>query len=87
MKKVYYVFMAGNKKELEVGTTSDLEKRMKKISNPSVKKLLFFDTFLNPLLAIAAGKKLKSLSDKEKLAIIKKNNPKFEDLFKYWEEK
>jgi predicted GIY-YIG superfamily endonuclease len=86
MKKVYYVFMAGDKKKLEVGTTSDIEKKMKKISNPEKKKLLFFDTFLNPLLAIAAGKKLKSLPDKKKFEIIEKNNPKMEDLFKYWKE-
>lgn len=86
MKKIYYVFMAGSKKELQIGTTSYIKKKIKQLSNPNKTKLLFFDTFLNPLLAMAAAKKLKRLPDKEKLEIIKKNNPKFEDLFKYWKE-
>lgn len=89
-----YVYILGNRGGmLYVGVTNDLERRIFEHKNKLVKgytkkfginKLLYFEEFNHPVDAIAAEKIIKGWLRKKKMDLIRKTNPKFEDLSKDW---
>lgn len=92
MDKTFHVYIATNKRNtvLYTGITSNLVGRIFQHENKAVKsfaskynvcKLVFYETFSNPLDAIAAEKKIKGWTRQKKINLIKKNNPEFKDLF------
>jgi putative endonuclease len=91
MFKTYYVYIATNKRNavLYTGITNNLYGRIWQRKNKVVKgftekynidKLVFYETFSNPQDAIAAEKKIKGWIRKNKIDLIKRENPNFRDL-------
>ena len=89
--KTFYVYIATNQRNtvLYTGVTSNLENRMWQHKNKIVKgftntynidKLVFYETFNNPVDAISAEKKIKGWLRIKKINLIKQNNPEFKDL-------
>lgn len=77
-----------------IGMTGDLENRVwehkQKINQGftekyNINKLVYYEVYDNPSDAIAREKQLKRWSRKKKVELIKKDNPKFDDLAKIWE--
>ena len=92
MKKTFYVYILASKKNgtLYVGVTSDLVKRIwqhkEKITDGftkkySVKKLVHYELHDNAKKAIQREKRLKEWERSWKVALIEKENPKWEDLY------
>lgn len=90
--KYSYVYILTNitNKVLYVGVTSDLIKRIFEHKNHLVKgftekynvtKLVYFEQFEDIENAILREKQIKGGSRENKLQIIEKNNPTFEDLY------
>ncbi len=90
--KYSYVYILTNitNKVLYVGVTSDLIKQIFEHKNHLVKgftekynvtKLVYFDQFEDIENAILREKQIKGGSRENKLQIIEKNNPTFEDLY------
>lgn len=81
--------MTNKSHTLYVGMTNDLFRRLKEHNEKSIKsftnkyninKLVYFEEFNDPMLAISAEKKVKGWNRKKKIEIIKKINPDFKDL-------
>ena len=94
MNKVFYVYIATNKRNtvLYTGMTSNLLGRIWQHKNKIVKsftkkynvdKLVWYETFNNPMDAIVAEKKIKGWIRQKKIDLIKKNNPEFKDLSEF----
>jgi len=92
MTKQYFVYILMNKRNtvLYIGITSNLIKRVWEHKNKLVKgftekynvdKLVYYEIFNDPENAIAREKKIKGWLRKKKLALIKKKNPEFKDLY------
>jgi len=92
MTKQYFVYILMNKRNtvLYIGITSNLIKRVwehkKKLvkgftEKYNVDKLVYYEIFNDPENAIAREKKIKGWLRKKKLALIKKKNPEFKDLY------
>ncbi len=78
-----------------IGMTSDLKKRIYQHKNKilsgftkkyNVTKLVYFETFEDPLSAIAREKELKKWRRAKKNALVESLNPEWVDLSKDWEE-
>ena len=91
MKGNFYVYILTNKHDtvLYTGMTNDLQRRMHEHKNKlingftkkyNVQKLVFYETFDDPEDVIVAEKRIKGWTRAKKIALIKKNNLKFEDL-------
>ena len=93
-EKIYYVYILSNtSKMLYIGVTNNLERRLwehrEKVNNGFTKKyrlrdLVYVEEYDNPTSAIAREKQLKGWVRGKKVALIKKQNPKWEDLAKDW---
>ena len=90
----YYVYYS-NKKDgvIYIGVTNDLERRMFEHKNKLVKsfsskynldKLVYFEQYSSVNEAIKREKKLKKWNRQWKIDLIKKDNPKWNDLAKRW---
>jgi len=90
--KQYYVYILASKRNgtIYIGVTSDLIKRVFEHKNKlisgftskyNVNILVYFETFGDIEMAIRREKQLKKWNRKWKLAVIEKENPKWEDLF------
>ncbi len=93
--KTYYVYIITNKwnTTLYIGMTNDLQKRMYEHKQKFVEgfskkynlnKLLYFEETNNVRVAIEREKQLKKWRRDKKLTLIKRINPKYDDLCKEW---
>ena len=73
------------------GSTNDLRRRAKEHISPNergftqkyrITKIVWYETFSDPVAAIAAEKKIKGWIRKRKIELIKSMNPTFADLMK-----
>lgn len=88
----YYVYLLTNKNNsvFYIGVTNDLERRILEHKNKlipgftkryNIYKLVFFEYFENVNDAIAREKQLKNWHRDWKINLIKKDNPKLQDLY------
>ena len=93
MEKTYYVYLMTNMHDtvLYAGVTNNLQRRaLEHVSREEqgftqkyrIVKVVWYEIFSNPVLAIAAEKRIKGWSRKKKIALIKKENPYFRDLLR-----
>ena len=92
--KYYYVYIMSNKYNTVyyIGITNTLDRRVVehkwKLNKNSftekynINKLLYFEEYDNPTDAITREKQLKGWLREKKIKLIKKINPKMDDLFK-----
>ncbi len=89
--RTYFVYIATNilNTVLYTGITNDVARRMSEHRNKLVSgftskynicKLVCVDQFPEPMMAIAAEKKIKGWLRSKKIALIKSVNPEFRDL-------
>jgi putative endonuclease len=89
--KYYHVYiMASHTRRLYTGITSDLPGRIWKHKNNyypksftaryKIKKLIYFEVFDDPEVAIAREKQIKRWCRSKKVALIEKHNPGWVDL-------
>lgn len=85
-----YLLMSGNQRVIYTGVTSDLKKRVWEHRNNVVEgftkrykvhNLVYYEVFSSVVDAIVREKQIKSGSRAKKIALIKKTNPHFEDLY------
>jgi putative endonuclease len=92
MDKYYYVYILTTRRNtvLYTGVTSDLVKRIFEHKNHSVPgftqrycihKLVYYETYTDPINAIAREKQIKAGSRKKKTDLIRKINPAWRDLY------
>ena len=99
MQKQYYVYILSNRYNtvFYIGVTSNLEKRIYEHKNGvsedsftkkyNAVKLVYFENHRDVKTAIAREKRIKKWRRKWKIELVKKENPKFEDLYyKYRQE-
>ncbi len=92
--KEYYVYILGNGKgALYIGVTNNLERRIEEhklkktrgfTAKYKIDQLLYSEAFNDVTDAITAEKVIKGWARKKKLALIRTQDPKFEDLSKDW---
>ena len=89
--KTFYVYIITNKYNtvLYTGVTNNLRRRIlehkrkegsKFTAKYNVDKLVYYETFLYPLDAIAREKQIKAGSRQKKIDLIEKNNKQWDDL-------
>jgi putative endonuclease len=94
MPKQFYVYIATNYKNtvLYTGITNNVARRIYEHRNGliegftkkyKINKLIFYETFNNPIEAIQAEKTIKGWTRQKKIDLIKLKNPDFNDLLKY----
>ena len=92
MDKLFAVYiMANNRPTLYTGMTNNLPRRVYEhkhnlipnsfTSRYKLNKLVYYEFFKEPRLAIIREKQIKNLSRKEKLELIATKNPEFSDLY------
>ena len=92
--KEYYVYILTNKNNhvLYIGVTNNLARRIfehkQKLvkgftSKYNVDKLVYFETFSDPINAIQREKSLKNLIRLKKVSLIRSTNPNFEEIKKF----
>jgi putative endonuclease len=92
MEKQYFVYIMANAKNsvLYTGVTSDLKKRAYEHRNKLIEgftktyniiKLVHYETFTEPLLAIAREKQIKGGSRQKKIDLIGQKNSEWRDLY------
>jgi putative endonuclease len=94
MNKTHYVYiLSSDTGTLYTGVTSDLVRRMWEHKNGVVEgfpkkynihRLIYFEETLNVESAIEREKQIKSFRRSKKLALVRKQNPKFDDLADDW---
>jgi len=91
MYKIYYIYIAVNQRNTVIytGVTSNLERRMQEHKLKMIKgftkkynvdKLVYYETFDNPVKAIAREKEIKRWTRIKKEILIEKINPKYQEL-------
>jgi putative endonuclease len=91
MSEEYFTYILTNKGNhvLYTGMSNDLKRRMfehkahvgsKFTSRYNVTKLVYFETFDNPMDAISREKQIKAGSREKKIVLIESMNPRWEDL-------
>jgi putative endonuclease len=91
MSRYYYVYvLASEKRELYIGVTHDLERRLAEHRNSwdpdsyssrhQTTRLIYYEMTTDVLSAIRREKRLKRLSRQRKLRLIEKVNPEWRDL-------
>ena len=89
--KEYYVYILTNKNNhvLYIGVTNNLARRIfehkQKLvkgftSKYNVDKLVYFETFSDPINSIQREKSLKNLIRLKKVSLIRSTNPNFEEI-------
>ena len=92
MKKDYYIYLMTNKNNTVIytGVTNDLIRRVYEHKNKLVEgftkrynvvKLVYYEIFDNPEIAITREKQIKAGSRKKKIALINSINPQWQDLY------
>ena len=95
MEKVFFVYILANHKNgtLYIGFTSDRLKRIWQHENKqyqgftekyNIHRLVYFETFTDPINAIKWEKRLKKYPRKWKINLIEKDNPDWLDLKLKW---
>ena len=88
MRQFFVYMLASRSHRLYVGVTNDLTRRMYEhrtgmcgfTRRYRITRLVYFETTNNPMAAIAREKELKGLLRARKIALIEKDNPKWQDL-------
>ena len=90
----YYVYILGSYSgTLYIGVTGNLRRRIWQhkehaiegfTAKHDVTRLLYFETYHEVLNAIAREKQLKGWARAKKVALIEKDNPRWEDLGRKW---
>lgn len=90
MNKHYYVYIATNKSHtLYIGITNDPVRRKWEHKNKlldgftkkyNIDKLIYIEEYKDVIEALIREKQIKSWSRKKKINLIKKVNPKFEEI-------
>jgi putative endonuclease len=91
-EKHSYIYILANKRNgtIYVGVTAELKKRVYQHKEKLVEgftkkynidKLMYFEQFNNIASAIEREKQIKSWSRKNKILLIEKNNPMWQDLY------
>jgi len=90
LEKQYYVYILTNKSNsLYLGITNDLHRRLYEHKNKlipgftkkyNINRLIYYEVFDNPEIAIQREKEIKGWTRKKKLELIKKSNPNFKEL-------
>ncbi len=93
-KSVYYVYMlASRSRNLYAGVTNDLKRRVLEhkqklvggfTSKYRIHRLVYFQPFEDVRHAIAREKQIKGWRREKKVALIKANNPTWDDLAADW---
>jgi len=93
-ERTYFVYvMGGISGTLYIGSTSNLRNRVWQHKNHvfpgltsgyAVDRLLYFESYVHASRVITREKQLKSWRREKKVALIKKDNPKWEDLSREW---
>ena len=92
MEKQYYTYIltSNNHNVLYTGITSDLVRRVYEhksklgkgfTSKYNVSKLIYYEIFLEPIVAIEREKQIKGGSRKKKITLIESMNSEWEDLY------
>ena len=90
----YYVYMLASQKNgtLYIGITNNLETRMYQHKNKLIKgftskynvdKLVYYEVYNDIYDAILREKRMKKWERKWKIELIEKNNPEWEDLYRF----
>ncbi|MCP4453380.1 MAG: GIY-YIG nuclease family protein [Planctomycetes bacterium] len=92
--KTYYVYtLASPSGTLYIGMTSDIRKRLwqhkEKLTKGftqkhNITRLLYVETFVDPMSAITREKQIKAYRREKKVALIDLENPEWRDLSKDW---
>lgn len=92
----YYVYIMTNKGNtaLYAGHANDLSKRVWEhkvkyypksfTTRYKINKLVYYEVCYDPVSMITREKQIKNLVRRKKIALIEKDNPKWEDLAKDW---
>jgi putative endonuclease len=89
---VYVYILAGHSRQLYVGVTNDLVRRLVQhrrgecefTAKYRIHRLVFFEMTTNVMAAIAREKQIKSWRRAKKLALITSLNPGWDDLAEEW---
>ncbi len=93
MKTFYVYIMANLSRTLYTGVTSNLERRVFEHKHKTlpgftrrynITKLIYYEDFQSPSVAIFREKAIKGMSRAKKFALINAMNPDWEDLAKDW---
>lgn len=86
---VYILASYGRSRVLYIGVTRDLQRRMNEhahragsqfVRRYGVTRLVYFETYADPISAIAREKQLKGWVRAKKIALIEAKNPEWRDL-------
>jgi putative endonuclease len=88
-RRFYVYILASRSRTLYVGITNDLARRLREhrarqpgsfTARYRIDRLVYFETFYSPLVAIAREKQLKGWRRERKIALIEDLNPRWRDL-------
>jgi putative endonuclease len=92
MRQFYAYILSSKSRNLYVGVTNGLEKRVwqhrnglsKFTAKYRINRLVYYEVFEEPMAAIIREKQLKRFLRAEKIALIQRGNPAWDDLAENW---